>query len=230
MLGPRRLYDAHPMAEPFICSIELSKTGGVTVVVRDEDADVTQKVAMNGTTVTITVQKGDAKTSTLTQDAEGFVLQVAGDETSTITQKHDRIVMKCKAFEVDAETVTLKSEKDSTHEAGGKMTVTSTKDMSLSSSAKLGLSSTSEMTLDSSAALKASATGDAKLSGANTKIEASAKLTLDGGVAADISAGKVNISATMKADLTAPLTTVGQDVTTVQGSLVRVSGSLVKLG
>ncbi|MGK3962608.1 hypothetical protein WMF01_18725 [Sorangium sp. So ce1667] len=218
------------MAEPFICSIELSKTDGVTVIVKDEDANITQTVAMNGKTVTITVKKGDDKTSTITQDAESLVLEVVGEQTSTITQKHDQVVVKCKAFSVDAETVSIKSEKDSTHEAGGKLTVTSTKDMALSSSAKLSASSTSEMKLESSAALKASATGDAKISGANTTVEASAKLALKGGVAADMSAGKISISGTMKADLTAPLTTVGEDVTTVKGTLVKVSGSLVKLG
>ena len=218
------------MASPFICSIELSKTDGVTVVVTDEDAKITQTIAMNGTTVTVTVKKGDDKTSTITQDAESLVLKVVGEETSTVTQKHDSVAIKCKSFSVEAETVSVKSTEDSTHEAQGKLTVTSTKDMTLTSSAKLSASSTSDMKLASSAGFTASATADAKLSGMNTTVEASAALTAKGGTDAAVSGGKIALSGTMKADLTAPLTTVGQDVTTVKGSLVKVEGSLVKLG
>jgi hypothetical protein len=218
------------MADPFICSIELSKSDGITVVVTDKKGKITQTVAMNGTTVTITVKKGDEKTSTITQDAESIVFQVEGEQTSTVTQKHDTLSVKCKTFEIDAETVSVKSSRDSTHVAEGKMTLKSTRDMDLSSSAKLSAESTADMKLASSAGLNASATGDAKLAAANVTVDASVNLALKGGMTAALEAAKVNVAGTMKVDVTAPLTTVGQDITTVKGTLVKVEGTLVRLG
>jgi hypothetical protein len=218
------------MADTLVCSIELSKIDGITVTVKNASGKITQTIVMNGTSITTTV-KGDQSTTSITQDSESFLTKVAGPkETSTITQKQDQIVIKCKNFEVDAEDVKVKSSKDSLHDATGKMTIKSAQDMALNSSAKFTGSSTADMKLDTSAKLTASAVGDAKVSGMNTTVEGSMKLVTKGGVSAELSAGKVDISGTMTAAVAAPITNLGRDLTTVKGALVKVEGSLVKLG
>ena len=78
-----------------ICTVEMSKSAGVTIKVTDSDGKVTQTVTMDGTTMTLKVADSS--------------------NTSTITQKEDSVTIKCKSFKVDAETVFVKSSKDSTH-------------------------------------------------------------------------------------------------------------------
>ena len=138
--------------------------------------------------------------------------------------------MKVKSFEVDAETVLVKSSKDSTHEATGKLIMKSTDDMSQSSKAKWTAESVGAMKLDTKDGLTESAVMDTKISGQNVNAEAMMKLTLKGGTDAEMSAIKIAITGSAKADLAAPMTTVGQDLTTVKGTLVKVDGTLIKLG
>lgn len=217
------------MADTLVCSIELSKIAGITVKVQNESGKITQTIHMNGTSVTFTVE-GEESKATIVQTAESVTTEVEGpEETSTITQTQDRVQVKCKAFEVLADTVTMKSTSDTTHESGKKFTVTSDSDMSLSSSAKLDMTSTGKMTLGSSDTLDAKATADATLSGKNVTVKGQMNLTLEGGLGAKISATNVDMSAKAKMDLAGALTTVGKDLTTVRGSLVKVEG-MVKLG
>jgi hypothetical protein len=110
------------------------------------------------------------------------------------------------------------------------MTLKSTDDMSQTSSAKWTATSTGAMKLDSSDSLTESAVADAKISGNNVSVEANVKVTAKGGTDAEMSAVKIAINGSAKADLVAPMTTVGQDLTTIKGSLVKVDGSLIKLG
>ena len=218
------------MAKTIICSIELSKTGGITVTVKNAAGNVTQTIAMDGTTTTTTV-KGATSTSTVTQDAVSLELKVAGPErTSTITQKQDLVQVKCKAFVVDADTVSMTSLEKTEHAAGTTYAVKSTDDMSFTSSAKLSAASTAAMALSSTDTFTASATADAKLSGLNTTVEAMTKLTAKGGTEAAISATMMDISATAKLDIAGAITNVGKDMTTVRGSLVKLDAAAIKLG
>src|SRR6478672_7795965 len=94
---------------PLSCSVELSKDNGVTVTVKDQLGTVTQTLVMDGTKITITV-KGLISTSTITQAEDSFEFKVAGPaQTSTITQKADSVVVKCSSFELDADTISIKS-------------------------------------------------------------------------------------------------------------------------
>ncbi len=216
--------------KPFVCTIEVTKDKGFVFKLQNDSGKITQTITMDGTTLTIQVA-GEKSTTSVTQTADQIELKVAGEnDTSTVTQKADLVSVKCKTFTVDAETMDLKSTKDTTFAASEKYTVTSTKDMSFSSSAKLDLSSTSDMTLSSSAKLAMSATGDASLKGANTTVEANLKVTAKGGVDAVMSAAKVAITGDAKVDVTAPMATLGDTLTTVKGQIVKVEGTLVKLG
>lgn len=220
------------MSDTLICSVELSKTNGngITIKVQNDSGKVTQTIQLDGTTLTVTV-KGENSTSTITQDATKIVHEIKGpSETSTITQVQDKITVKVKSFEVDAETVLVKSSQDSTHEAKGKLTMTSTGDMSQSSKAKWTAESTGAMKLDTKDGLTASALMDASISGKNATLEGKMKMTAKGGTDAEVSALKVAVSGTAKADFTAPMATLGDNLTTVKGMMVKLEGTLVKVG
>jgi hypothetical protein len=204
------------MSDTLICWVELKKTNGdgITINVQNDSGKVTQTIHLDGTTLTVTV-KGEDSTSTITQDATKIIHEVKGpQETSTITQVQDKITVKVKAFEVDAETVLVKSSKDSTHEAQGKFSITST----------------GAMKLDTKDALTATSVMDTKISGQNATIEGKMKVTAKGGTDAEMSALKVAVSGTAKADITSPMTTLGDTITTVKGAMVKIEGSLIKAG
>ncbi len=79
-----------------VCRIELNKTDGITITVEDADADITQTVVLDGSSITITS---------------------TGAETSTIVQKPDSIEMTCKTFKLDAATIQCTSEQSITLDA-----------------------------------------------------------------------------------------------------------------
>jgi hypothetical protein len=220
------------MSTTLICWVELKKTDGdgITINVQNDAGKVTQTIHLDGTTLTVTV-KGENSTSTVTQDATKIIHEVKGpQETSTITQVQDKITVKVKSFEVDAETVLVKSSKDSTHEATGKLIMTSTGDMSQTSKAKWTTESTGAMTLDTKDALTATSLLDTKIAGQNATLEGKMKVTTKGGTNAEVSALKIAISGSAKVDVTSPMTTLGDTITTVKGTMVKLEGALIKAG
>lgn len=108
---------------------------------------------------------------------------------------------------MNAETIVLNSSQDVRCEAGGKMTLKSAKDMTQTCQTSWAVRSTGAMKLESCDSFTASAVANAKLSGLN-----------------------VAVSGTARAELTAPMTTVGEGLTTVKGTLVKVEGQMIKLG
>ena len=221
------------MSDTLICNVELNKTngGGITVTVQNDSGKVTQTIQCDGTTLTIIV-KGENSTSTITQDATKCIHEIKGpSDTSTITQVQDKITVKVKSFEVDAETVLVKSSKDSTHNATGKFTVTSDDDMSQTSKAKWAAKSTAAMTLDTQDKLTTTSTMDtSSLLGMNSTIEGEMKVTVKGGTEADVQALQVKVTGQATCDVTSPMTTIGDTMTTVKGQLTTISGSLIKIG
>jgi hypothetical protein len=193
-----------------VCKIELDKQRGVTVLVENEEGQTTQKVTMDGTTLT---------------------LEVAGSsDTSTFVQKAESIEITCKTFTVNSETLTLKSSKTSTWTSQDTLTVKSSKDMTVESSAKLTMKSTSDMTVSSQAKAAMSATSDFSVKGANVAIAGQsdvkvdgAKLALAGKAQAEVKAPMVKVEASGQLDLKS------SGLANLKGSLTNV-GSLVKLG
>src|SRR3954447_8895548 len=175
-----------------VCTVEMSKEGGITVKVENADASITQTITMDGTTLT---------------------LKVAGSEhTSTITQRADSIAIKCKDFSIQAdETITCTSGKATRHQSDDTLTLQSTKDMSLTSSAKLVQSADSDVTV-SGANITATAQSAASVKGLTAELAGDQSLTLKG-TQANLSGAQV----TIKAD--AQLGAESSGVATLGGSL-----------
>lgn len=218
------------MADAFTCTVELSKTGGITVKVVNSSGGITQTFHLDGTAITTTV-KGKQSTSTLTQKDESVVTEVKGSsDTSTVTQKADQVVIKCKTFQVDAEEVKVKSTQDTTHESGAKLTVKSTGDLALSSSAKSSLKSTAAMTLHSDDKIAGDATSKVSFTALQTEVAGTTKLTLKSDTAVAVQGLKVDVSATGTLTAGGAMTELGKNLTTVKGQLVKFEGTLVKVG
>jgi hypothetical protein len=147
-----------------------------------------------------------------------------------VTQKADSVAIVCKNFSVDAEMVTVKSSKDTSHEATGKYTVKSTGDMSMTTQAALAAKSTGDTTITATGALTAKATGDATVKGMNATLQGEMATTVKGGTSVDLKALQITGTADAKMEMGGPMTTVGKNLTTISGQIVKVEGTLVKLG
>jgi hypothetical protein len=196
-----------------VCTVELDKEKGVTVKVENADDSITQTVVMDGTSITITVK--------------------GSEETSTIVQKQDSIVITCKDFTVDATgTLTLKSQKASSWASQDTLSVESQKDMTFKSSAKLTQSATSDAKLSSNANVAIEATSKLDMKGMQTSLVAS-------GGEAKLEGLTLKMSGKTQAELSSAMTKVKADgslglessgVAELKGSITTVGGSLVKLG
>jgi hypothetical protein len=195
-----------------ICTIELDKEQGLTIKVEDPDGKLTQTVTIDGKAITLEV-KSDS-------------------DTSTIVQKPDGVTITCKAFAVDAETLTLKSKKASEWVSQETLKLESTKDMSLTSGAKLTQKASSDVALSSDANVQVKAASKLAMEGQQSQLDAKGgDLKLEG--------VNLKMSGKSQAELAAPMIKVaakGQlglessGVAELKGSMTSVSGSLVKLG
>jgi len=192
------------------CRVELSKTKGLILTVEDTAAQITQTVTLDGAQIQIKCQ--------------------GKEDTSEITQKPDGITIKCKNLTFDAETLSVKSTKDSTYKSDQKITIQSAQDMTVKSDAKIEATATADMTLAGSK-FTATAQSDAKVGGVNVNLEGSAsgKLT---GAQVEVSASTGSLTAKgMMVDVQsqATLNLQGQ-LSTLKGQMVNVSAPMVKVG
>jgi hypothetical protein len=195
-----------------VCKIELDKTKGITVTVENADGQITQTLTMDGTSITTQV-KGQS-------------------DTSTIVQKADSIVVTCKDFTLDTETITMKSSKASAWTSQDTLKVTSTKDMTLTSSAKLTQSATQDAKLTSSANVTVEATSALKASGMTAALSATGGEAKVDGLTLKLS-GQTNAEmagAMAKVSAQGSLSLESTGIAKLQGSMTTVGGSLVKLG
>ncbi|MBJ6765245.1 hypothetical protein DRW03_28715 [Corallococcus sp. H22C18031201] len=196
-----------------VCKIELDKEKGITVQIDNADDQITQTMHLDGTSITIKV-KGPS-------------------ETSTIVQKADSIVVTCKDFTLDTDTITMKSKSTSAWTSQDTLSVKSTKDMSLTTNAKLTQTATSDAKLSSSANVNIEATSNLAMkgnmaasmvtSGGEAKVQG-VTLKLAGQAQSELSGAMTKVSATGKLDLEA------SGLANLKGSITSVGGSLVKLG
>jgi hypothetical protein len=195
-----------------VCKIELDKTKGITVTVENADGQITQTLAMDGTSITT---------------------KVAGQsDTSTIVQKADSIVVTVKDFTLDTETITFKSSKTSEWTSQDTLKVTSTKDMTLTSSAKLTQSATQDAKLSSSANVTVEATSAFKASGMTAAMSASGGEAKVDGMTLKLS-GQTNAEmagAIAKVTAQGSLSLESTGIAKLQGNMTTVGGTLVKLG
>ncbi|MEN9578061.1 MAG: hypothetical protein RJA70_1070 [Pseudomonadota bacterium] len=216
----------------FTCRVELSKKNGIAITIKDlsQPTQVYKQVLLEGETLTIKTVNAQSS-STITQTDEKITSEVkTSNGKTTIEQGPEEIKVTCKLFTVVAETVSVKSSKDSKHEATGTFTVESTKDLSLDSKAKFDIKSTGAMTLDATAA--ATFKSAASMSSQAPKIEITADASIDAksSGALNLKGSAVSIKGDMRAELDSPSTTVGSTMTTVKGQVVSVTGAMIKLG
>jgi hypothetical protein len=193
-----------------VCRIELDKHTGAKVTIENADGKTTQTIHMDGTKITTKVQGPNA--------------------TSTIEQVEDTITVTVKHFILDAETILLKSSKDSKWDSKDTLDISSSKDMSLKSSAKQSLQATSDASWKA-ANVSIKADSDIKEDAINITLKGTAalkaeapSLALKGSASAKMEGAIIEV----KAD--GMLTAQSSGVTTLKGSLTSVEGSLVKLG
>lgn len=188
-----------------ICTVEMDKNAGVKVTVTNADGTLTQCIKADGTTIVITMTK-DGTTSTYTQD-----------EAS--------VKIECKRFEVDAsETITLRSQKDTTVSSSQKIAMSADSDLTANSQSKVSIGAPQ---IEASATTKASLKGAASelvVQGSGATLSTPASLSLSGNAQATLDAPMVTVSA--KASLSLESTALAA----LKGQLVNVSGSLITLG
>lgn len=192
-----------------VCRIELNKTTGITLTVENSEGNITQTAVMDGVSMVFTC-KGES-------------------EESTITQKVDSVAIKCKDFLIEAETVTVKSSEDMLHESQKKLDIKSSENMTLDSGAQFQASASSDVKVSGSK-VSVKADGDAELSGGKTLVKAMQKATVQG--------GDLELSGSLKADMKGTMVTISSDgtlsvkgqLTTLEGQITNVKGTLVKLG
>jgi hypothetical protein len=194
-----------------VCRIELDKDKGITLTVENKDGQITQTAVMNGESITFT-SKGE-------------------QETSTITQKPDSVVIKCKDFTLETETITCKSTKDTLHQSDQKFDIKSTQDMTLTSKAKLTEKAASDANL-SGMKVTVSAKDKAEISGLNTAVKATTKMEMEGLTLAIKGTGQAEMEggASLKVSSKGMLNLESTGVTTLKGSMTNIQGTLVKLG
>ncbi len=220
-----------PAMGTLICTIELNKKTGTTVTVKDEEGKLTQSITMDGKSITVKMIKDDdGKFSSIKMDQKEIVSTVKGDETSTITQVHDTITVKVKNFIVDAETVKVTSKKTSDYEAKDAMTVKAAKAMSVSTDDALTVKSAKDTSVTASGAMNLKATKDITAEGQNVAIKGQMAVKIQGAQKVDVKGAQVSIKGDAQVEVAAPATNLGQTMTTVKGSMVKIEGAMVKVG
>ncbi len=195
---------------PLVCTIELSKTDGITIKVENADDSITQTIVMNGTSIVTTVQ--------------------GSEKTSKITQLQDQVKIEVKDFILAAETITCTSTGATSHKSEDTLAIESTADMTVTSGAKLTANVTGDAAVNGDAKIDIVAAGDATMKGANATVEGQTKATLKGAQVEVKGDSKVDATAPMiKLDASGKLDLKGAMVT-VDGQMDMLKGSLVKIG
>ena len=197
-----------------VCTVELSKTNGVTVKVENADGKITQTFVLDGTSITTTC-KGN-------------------EQTSTITQKQDSIKIVCKDFTIEAETITCKSTKATSHKSEDVFGIESTKAMTIKSSDTFDVESTKAFNAKSTDALTVKSTKAMLLDSMDTldlkALKAmSAKGTMDVVVEATM---KLGLKGTAGAKLESPaqVEVEGLKLGAKGTGMTEVGGGIIKIG
>lgn len=178
-----------------VCTIQMEKAGGVSIVIDNDDDSVTQTIHLDGQKLTMTVKcKGD--TSSYVQDAKS-------------------VTIKCDDFKVEAKTITCSSSKESKYESDDTLLLSSKRDMTIKSQADLKQSAVGEVSISGR---KVSIKSQTELDMGG----ASAKMKSDG--PAEMSGSTLKLSGLISAELSAPMVTVKADgILTLKGGIVRAN-------
>jgi hypothetical protein len=218
--------------QQFTCKIELSKSGGITIIIQDsilKEMDQ-RKIVLEAAALTLTVSK-NGQTTTVTQSEASIKSEVKGLVlTSTILQDSENVTVTCKNFKVDADSVTLKAKMDGHFETGTTCNVKSTQATTIESSAGMTLKSVAAMALDAKESVSVKAVTNLTMEGAQTTLKGTTQLTAQSSGTTNVEGMTVTVKGNTQATVEAPVTSVGQSMTTIKGQMVEVSGALIKLG
>lgn len=221
-----------PTAQTFSCRVELSKTDGITIVIKDrrrKDQNL-RRIVLGPSSIALTCVDG-AVTSTVTQKDGSIKTEVTTDKgTTTIDQDGETIAFTCKTFKVTAETLTLKASQDGSITTDGKCTIKTTGDALVDSAAKLTLQSVQKLAATAQDSVAIEAATRLALSGAQAELAARSTLAVKSDGTAELSGMTVTVKGQTQLSAEAPITSVGQNMTSVKGQIVEISGALVKLG
>ena len=215
---------------PLVCSIELSKEHGATITVQDDRGKVTQIVHLDGTTLKLQVKTASAQTTVEQKDASIITRVKQGNDESKISQTPTDIRIECQNFTVNAETIKATSNKDTTLAARGKSTISAQGDLTVKSSAQGTLQTSRDLTVKAGTKLNVSGGQKAALSAPQVALTSKMKTSVDGGAQLQMKAVKISARGQAQLEAAAPITNVGQSLTSLRGQLVKVDGALVKLG
>ena len=220
------------MSDTLVCSIELSKTNGISLTVRNAAQKLTQTLVMNGSTIVTQIKQDDsAVCSSITQAKDSVVTKVASDaDTSTVTQNPQSFQVECKNFVVKAESVSVKSTQKTSHESGDSYAVVSQTDLSLEATQGLTAHAGTKLALSSDASASFDAQTNLKATALNLTLEGSVKTAIKGAATLNLAGAQIAVSGDAQVSVGAPITKVGQNITTVEGQLVELKGALVKVG
>jgi hypothetical protein len=223
---------ADPSAPQFFCRIELSKPDGITIVIKDKQKQdqYLRRIVLGPTSITLTCKDG-AVSSVITQNDGSIQTSVTTDKgTTTIDQDGETIAFKCKTFQVDAETVTVKATKDGSITTDGSCTIKSTGDAVVDSAARLTLKSAQQLAITGQESVAIDATAKLAMSGAQAELAGKTTLALASDGTAELTGLTVALKGQTQLTAEAPITSIGKDMTSVKGQIVEVTGALVKLG
>ncbi len=190
----QELSDGQPASGTLVCTLEKSKTGGVTLKVVNDDGTVTQTVTMNG--------------------KDQIELKFVGpEETSFIKIEEKKITIDTYDLVITARNTIACSADDTA-------TYASTGDTTIKSAAHLVQEATSDVKV-SGANVKLTAQSEASMQGLTAKVAASTSLALTGTSEAKLSGAAVKVSAdaTLAAE-SSGMATLGGSMTTIKGSLI----------
>lgn len=219
------------MSKSLVCNIELNKQRGITLTVIDEAAKRTQTFHLDGERITTQVVVQDQVRSSIVQSSESIVSRVASDaDESTATQTAKGYKIVCKSFEVAAETVKFSSTGATSFQSDDTFKVTSQALLSLQTDATLSLEAATKLQLASDGSLALKASGELTAKALSVSIAGDNKTVVKGSANLQLLGAQVELTGDAQAAVRAPITKLGKNITTVEGQMVEVKGSLVKLG
>lgn len=222
-----------PGQPKFNCKIELSKTNGISISIRDlsQPKQIYKQVLLEGDSLIIKTNKLNSS-ATITQTESSLTTEVKNAEgaSTKIEQGPEEVKVTCKVFTVDATSINLTSKEDTKCDATGTWSVTSAKDLKLETQASCKLASELAMELAAKAAATIESKTELKLVGSKVDVSAKAAIEMKSDGMLNITGTAVNVKGEARASLDSPSTTVGSTMTTVQGQIVSITGAMIKLG
>jgi type VI secretion system secreted protein VgrG len=171
---------------------------------------------------------------------------VRRDRSDTVDRDETIKIGRNETIEIDGRRV-VSVTKDATETIGGNLalsvskagTLSVTNDATVTLDAKLNLTAGGKMTITVNADQAFIVTGGSKetisldkvVLAQNATFEGQMKATLKGGTEADVQALQVKITGDATADVTSPMTTIGDTMTTIKGSaMVQITGAMIMIG